>query len=353
MKIIHTADLHFDSKLEANLDSIKAKERKKELLNTFERMTEYARNNNVDAIIIAGDMFDKKRITNKTKEFVLNCINLNSSIDFFYVSGNHDEDFFIQSIDTLPKNLHIFGERWKTYNYKDIDITGINYNEMSEKYLYDTLFLNRDKTNIVIMHGPLGSHGSGINVNKLRGKGINYLALGHIHKFQKGSIDNEGVFVYPGCLEGRGFDEIGEKGFVLLNINDGNIESEFIKFAKRELHEIVIDITGCDNWVDIRKNISLKTNYIPEIDMVKVKLVGNYDINLVKQNELLNEYLNDHYFFAKVSDESKIAINPKDFEKDVSLKGEFIKNVLQSNLSDAEKNEVIEYGIKALMKEEI
>ena len=353
MKIIHTADLHFDSKLEANLDSLKAKERKKELLNTFERMTEYARNNDVDAIIIAGDMFDKKRITNKTKEFVLNCINLNSSIDFFYVSGNHDEDSFIQSIDTLPKNLHVFGERWKTYNYKDIDITGINYNEMSEKYLYDTLFLNKEKTNIVIMHGPLGSHGSGINVNKLRGKGINYLALGHIHKFQKGSIDNEGVFVYPGCLEGRGFDEIGEKGFVLLNINDGIIESEFIKFAKRELHEIVIDITGADNWVEIRKNIGLKTNYIPEIDMVKVKLIGNYNINLVKQNELLNEYLNDHYFFAKVVDESKIAINPKDFEKDVSLKGEFIKNVLQSNLSDAEKNEIIEYGIKALMKEEI
>ena len=148
MKIIHTADLHFDSKLEANLDSLKAKERKKELLNTFERMTEYARNNDVDAIIIAGDMFDKKRITNKTKEFVLNCINLNSSIDFFYVSGNHDEDSFIQSIDTLPKNLHIFGERWKTYNYKDIDITGINYNEMSEKYLYDTLFLNKESTHL-------------------------------------------------------------------------------------------------------------------------------------------------------------------------------------------------------------
>ena len=39
--------------------------------------------------------------------------------------------------------------------------------------------------------------------------------------------------------------------------------------------------------------------------MVKVKLVGNYNINLIKQNELLNEYLNDKYFFAKLSDESR------------------------------------------------
>ncbi|MBQ9900179.1 MAG: DNA repair exonuclease [Acholeplasmatales bacterium] len=354
MKIIHTADLHFDSKLETNLDALKAKDRKKELLATFERMVEYAKANGVSTIIIAGDMFDKSRISTKTKEFVLNCIALNPSIDFLYVSGNHDEDIFIESIETLPKNLYIFDERWKTINYKECDITGINYNDSSEKYLYDTLFLNKEKINIVIMHGPLGSRGSGINVNNLKGKGISYLALGHIHKFQKGSIDNDGYFVYPGCPEGRGFDEIGPKGFVLINIENNKLDSEFIPFAKRELHEVVIDITGIDSWIDVRKNVSLKTNSIPDKDMVKVRLIGNYDINLVKQIELLNEYLNEHYFFAKVVDESKIAINAKDYENDISLKGEFIRNVLQSNdLTPDEKNEIIEYGIKALMKEEI
>lgn len=353
MKIIHTADLHFDSKLEANLDPVKAKERKRELLNTFERMVDYARVNDVRAIIIAGDMFDKPRISIKTREFILNLIKLNPEIDFIYASGNHDEDSFINSIDGTYNNLHIFDSKWKTINYNDCNITGINYNEVSEKYLYDTLYLNKEIVNIVVMHGPLGSKGSGINVNALRGKGINYLALGHIHKFQKGSIDSNGIFVYPGCPEGRGFDEIGPKGFVLLEVNGGIINSTFVPFCKRELHEIVIDISGIDSFVEIRKNINLKTNSIPDKDMVKIKLVGNYNVNLIKQNELLNEYLNDCYYFAKVSDESKLAINPKDYEKDISLKGEFIRTVLQSNLSNEEKNEVIEYGIKALMKEEI
>ena len=352
MKIIHTADLHFDSKLETNLDPVKSKERKRELLNTFERMVDYARLNDVRAIIIAGDMFDKPRISIKTREFVLNLIKLNPEIDFIYASGNHDEDSFISSIDSI-NNLYVFDNKWKTINYSDCNITGINYNEVSENYLYDTLFLNKEVPNIVVMHGPLGSRGNGINVNQLRGKGINYLALGHIHKFQKGSIDSNGIFVYPGCPEGRGFDEIGPKGFVLLEVNGGIINSSFVPFCKRELHEVVIDITGIDSWTEIRKNVNLKTNSIPENDMVKVKLVGNYNINLIKQNELLNEYLNDCYYFAKVTDESKLAINPKDYEKDISLKGEFIRTVLQSNLSDEEKTEVIEYGIKALMKEEI
>jgi len=353
MKIIHTADLHFDSKLEANLDPVKAKERKLELLNTFERMVDYAKTNDVRAIIIAGDMFDKQRISIKTKEFVFNLINLNPEIDFFYASGNHDEDCFIETIDNIPNNLYIFSDKWKTINYKECDITGINYNEITEKTLYDTLFLNKERLNIVVMHGPLGSRGNGINVNALKGKGINYLALGHIHKFQKGSIDSNGIFVYPGTPEGRGFDEIGPKGFVLLEINGGIINSSFVEFAKRELHEVIIDITGIDSWTEIRKNVNFKTNSIPDKDMVKVKLVGNYDINLIKQNELLNEYLNDCYYFAKVCDESRLAINPKDYENDVSLKGEFIRMVLQSKMSAEEKAEVIEYGIKALMKEEI
>ena len=74
MKFIHCADIHLDSKMETNLSSQKAKERKKEILNTFERMVAYAVENNVKGIIIAGDMFDTARITNLTKTRVLNTI---------------------------------------------------------------------------------------------------------------------------------------------------------------------------------------------------------------------------------------------------------------------------------------
>ena len=68
---------------------------------------------------------------------------------------------------------------------------------------------------------------------------------------------------------------------------------------------------------------------------------------------MLEETLNEKYYFAKVSDESKLKINPRDYENDISLKGEFIRNVLSSDMSDDDKNMVIEYGIKALLKEEI
>lgn len=70
------------------------------------------------------------------------------------------------------------------------------------------------------MHGQIRdtSGKDKINVSKLRNKNIDYLALGHIHTFTSIKIDDRGTGVYSGCLEGRGFDECEDKGFVELTI---------------------------------------------------------------------------------------------------------------------------------------
>ena len=346
MKIIHTADLHIDSPLGTNLTILKQKERKRELLLNLERLIEYANDHIVKAIIISGDLFDKARISIKTREYVFNLIIGNPTIDFILIAGNHDETSFIDSMEIIPANLKIFDNEFSTIHYQGLDITGINY---KEKYDFNKLHLNKDTLNILCMHGDINSE---IDINKLKNKGIDYLALGHIHKYSKGEIDDRGVYAYPGTLEGRGFDEIGEKGFILLDITD-TINSKFIPFAKRKLHDISINITGMDSYLDIRRNIELKLNDISPLDMVKVRLIGNYDLNMIKQNDMLEEALNEKFYFARISDESKLRVNAKDYENDISLKGEFIRNVLSSDLSDDDKNMIIEYGIKALLKEEI
>ncbi len=346
MKIIHTADLHIDSPLGTNLTTLKQKERKRELLLNLERLIEYANDHIVKVIIISGDLFDKARISTKTREYVFNLIVGNPNIDFVMIAGNHDETSFIDSMEIIPSNLKIFDNEFSTIHYPLVDITGINY---KESYNYNSLNLNPHKLNILCMHGDINNE---IDIKKLKGRGIDYLALGHIHKYSKGEIDDRGFYAYPGTLEGRGFDEIGEKGFILLEITD-SISTKFVPFAKRKLHDVSINITGLDNYLDIRRNLELKLNDISPLDMVKVRLTGNYDLNLIKQNDMLEEALNEKFYFARISDESKLRDNAKDYENDISLKGEFIRNVLASDLSEDDKNMIIEYGIKALLKEEI
>ncbi|MBO5884595.1 MAG: metallophosphoesterase, partial [Clostridia bacterium] len=148
MKFIHCADIHLDSKMETNLSSQKAKERKKEILNTFENMIYFAQENNVTAIIIAGDLFDTARITNLTKSRVINIIQKNNNIDFLYLSGNHDESNFIELIQDPPPNLKVFKNSWTTFDYNNINITGAIIDENNSATIYDTLNLNKDKLNI-------------------------------------------------------------------------------------------------------------------------------------------------------------------------------------------------------------
>ena len=351
MQIIHTADLHLDSRLETNLDPVKAKERKRELLLSFDNLINYAKNNNVEAILISGDLFDRPKISAKTREYILGIIEDAPMIQFLLIYGNHDFNMFQEHPMGLPSNLHIFKDKWETISFKNVDITGISGEGISPA-LYDNLCLNRSKKNIVMLHGDITNLNS-IPLSMLKERNIDYLALGHLHKYQKGKLDDRGIWVYPGCLEGRGFDEEGPKGFVLLDITDSSIESKFIPFSKRILHDIKVDITNCDSWVEIRRNVTLKLTDIPQSDMIRIRLVGEYDLSLIKQNELLEQSLNQQYYFARVSDESRLRINPKEYENDISLKGEFIRNVLASKLSEDDKNRIIEYGIKALMKEEI
>ena len=105
MKLIHCADLHLDSKMNTHLGSQKAKERKTELLHTFTRMIDYAKDENVKQILIAGDLFDTRKVSATASNMVLELIQKNDDISFYYLRGNHDQIAVrhIPSPSALPK----------------------------------------------------------------------------------------------------------------------------------------------------------------------------------------------------------------------------------------------------------
>ena len=361
MKIIHCADLHLDSKMESNLDKEKAKERKNEILITFEKMVEYAKQNDVKAIIIAGDMFDKKTISVKAKNIVRDAIFSNPEIDFIYLKGNHDTEGFLEEEETVPKNLKLFNDlNWKQYEYdENINISGIEFGTKNSYDIYNSLLLEKNKVNIVVLHGQESEQSSKdkaeiINLKMLKNKNIDYLALGHIHTYKKENLDNRGIYCYSGCLEGRGFDECGDKGFVLLDIQNGKINSEFIPFAGRRFYEVNVDLTNIYENSKIEKKIEEEIKDIPSNSLVKIVLVGERELGSDIDIDYFQKKFESKFYFLKIKDKQKIKIDYMKYKNDVSLKGEFIRLVLdQENLDDEEKNEVIIAGIKALSGETI
>ncbi|MBQ7973868.1 MAG: DNA repair exonuclease, partial [Clostridia bacterium] len=271
--------------------------------------------------------------------------------------GNHDESNFISTIEELPNNLKVFNQTWTTFDYGDIKISGVVVNDNNAPTIYDTLRLEPNNLNIVVMHGQINqydvkSKAEVVNLTKLKNKSIDYLALGHIHTYEKKPLDQRGVYCYAGCLEGRGFDECGEKGFVLLNIENKSIRTEFVSFAKRKLIELRFDISGYDSWFDIEEQVLTMSKDLSPESLLKVVLVGKYSVKLDKHLKMLEQKL-ERFYFVKIKDESTLQVSFKDVEKDLSLRGEFIRKVLSSKLTDEEKESTILVGLKALFGEDL
>ncbi len=354
MKFIHCADLHIDSRMKTHLNVQQANDRRREILLTFERMVNYAIENDVSAILIAGDMFDTSAISSSTKKRIRDIIQENSNLDFLYLAGNHDESNLIEEFVGL-ENLKTFDKKWTSYDYGDVRITGCKTTKNTN---YDLLSLDREKVNIVMLHGQIVQHNveqnnENIPLPMLKNKNIDYLALGHIHSYESQQLDNRGVYAYSGCLEGRGFDECGKKGFILIEVKGDNIRHEFVPFASRELFDITYDLSNGQDWFDVERGIIDAVSESPTSSMVKVTLVGKYPLSLEKQIDFTEKKLNSTFYFAKIKDNSSLKLDEKDYSLDMSLRGEFIRKVMASDMSQEDQDAIILMGVRALEGEDI
>ena len=358
MKFIHCADLHLDSKIDG-LPSDKSKIRRDEILRTFECLCDYASVNSVSAVIIAGDMFDTARVTTKTRDRVFNAIKKNFNVDFLYLSGNHDDENFISASETLPENLKVFGESWSNFRYGNVTISGVILNALNSRAIYDMLKLSEQEINIVCMHGQVAGYKSDeaaeiISIPRLKDKFIDYLALGHIHSYSKGDIDHRGKYAYSGCLDGRGFDELGDKGFVLIEVENEKLNTEFVNFSSRNLEVFEFNVEDFSEWYSASEQLFIEIkSAFKQTDLIKVVLKGSHKTDFYIDKDNLSNRLNEYFFFAKVYDRTELKVEPEDYLMDKSVRGEFVRAVWESDMSAEDKRKVILCGLNALKGEEI
>lgn len=349
MKIIHCADIHLGSKLTSKFPEKASRTRRNELRSTFSKMIDFAKQNEVKVIILSGDVFDSDTPLVKDKDLFYDAVRSNPEIDFLYLKGNHDKDGSY-SQGAIP-NLKTFDNSGITsYTYENVVISGIELGRTNAVSFYSMIELDKDKLNILMLHGEV-SDSMGecrVKLSELRNKGIDYLALGHIHSHKIAKLDDRGVWAYSGCLEGRGFDECGEKGFVLLDVQQGSITPQFQPFACRTIHKIEFDVSGCGSLYDISQQLKSRTSTLPNDDILRVELTGELskDIDL-SDEDIISEL--DSFFFVNVKNKTTVKINADDYTQDRSLIGEFVRGVYDNeDYDDEQKNKLAALGVKLL-----
>lgn len=346
MKFLHTADIHLGSKLDSKFPREVANVRKEELRSTFLRMVNYAVEQHVQAIILAGDVFDGDTPTLRDRDFFYGVVKSTPDIDFLYLKGNHDTAAYVQ--EELP-NLKTFGTQWTKYRYGNVVVAGAELTEENAASVYSTLQLEEADLNIVVLHGQAGdsSGKDRVNLPRLRDKHIDYLALGHVHKPRFGRLDQRGQFAYSGCLEGRGFDEPGEHGFVLLQTN-GIVTPTFVPFACRTVEECDVDISGVNDGYTAFLRVKQQVQFVPG-NIYRINLVGELDADVDVSESDVARYLADMCFFADVKDKTGRRFDVAAYRDDMSLRGEFVRTVwAREDLDEEQKSRIAAIGLRAL-----
>ena len=355
MKIIHTGDIHIGA-FRGGLPKEKAALRRSEITDGFRRLCIFARENGVAAVLIAGDLFDSASVLQSEKAAVLSAIENAKPTVFFYVSGNHDTDALDGQV--LPDNMYRFDKNygWASYEIgENVCVTGMDTKYFSDR-TFAALSLRAEKTNIVLLHGDITSGTKeSIPLAALQNKGVDYLALGHIHKpdVQTLRLDSRGVYRYCGCLEGRGFDEAGERGFFLLDIQGRSIREKFYTLSTRKVVEVRVDISACQNYYDVENAVLSASKDTDAKHVVKIVLCGGYTERLKKDVSLLEVRLSERFFAIRIVDESRLVPDGTLSENDRSERAEFIREVEKYEWDEKFRDEILEVGLKALAGEDI
>ncbi len=362
MKLIHTADWHLSSPMECRLPTEKAELRRRELLTRFADMIAYAKENGIDAVLLCGDLSDDGVLPYAQQDYVLSLIEDAAPIRFFLIAGNHDRisdktfgGCFTRARRDLPENLTVFGDTWGSSDLSaQVSVHGRSL--PAHAIPADIPVFAADRYNIVMLHGEisessavLGGENENIPLCALRGKQIDYLALGHEHTFRHKKLDARGTWCYPGCPEGRGFDECGKHGFVVLTLDGTHCRgASFVPFAKREIHDLRLDVSEPDGGIYAAEQaLGALVHGIPSSDLVRVTLCGAASSDSGLDLRYLQNRLEERFFYAELRDRRTVKNDAAD-DGDVSLRGAFIRAAAALDLPEDEKNAVLRCGLAAL-----
>jgi DNA repair exonuclease SbcCD nuclease subunit len=303
-------------------------------------------------------MFDADRVLRRAQKYALGVINGAPEVKFLYFKGNHDSGFDFGAGD-LPENLKIFDSPvWQYFSPEGEEFTFAGISSLDSEESYEALSLDEDKINVVVLHGQdaSGVGADKINLRLLKKKGIDYLALGHIHAYRQEKLDKRGIWAYSGCIAGRGFDECGEKGFLVVDIDNNKksdrVSVEFVRSENvRGFYSVSVDLSGTDGISDVRGVLDEALSCVERDSAVKVVLCGELDEDSLVDPVAIERSLENEFFFVKVTDRTKIALCAEKYANDVSLRGEFVRLAQDSKMSAEMRECVLRYGLAALKGE--
>ncbi len=243
IKILHSADWHLDAPL------LGKEELKKALASVPVKLANLCKEENCDLVLLSGDLFDGAPSADSVA--ALKKALAQMEVPVFITPGNHDfvAPGSIWLTEVWPENVTVFTENQvKSLVLEGLDCTvyGASFTSMDCPALLEGFRASHTtRYGIGIFHGDptmVSSPYNPITQTQIRQSGLDYLALGHIHK--AGSLlCGDTLCLWPGCPMGKDYGEPGEKGAYIITL-DTSVTSKFVALDTPRFYDLTLTLAG-------------------------------------------------------------------------------------------------------------
>lgn len=287
MKFIHTADLHLDMPFDGIKNDLETPTSLWQALKnapyvSFQKIVDQAITKQIDFMLIAGDVFDSKNQSIKALSFFIEQMNrLNDAqIPILLSFGNHDFQPDEGQHFDFPENVFIFPKEVTTHELtlhdgKRVAITSFSYpsQAVTNDLVQDFPLKGNVDYQIGMVHGEIGKDGEDnyapFTISEMKSRGYDYWALGHIHK--RSELNQSPMIEYPGDIQGRHKNEVGEKGYLLVDDQNGQLTKTFVATSTIIFSPMKIKI---DETMDITMVVNQILTTLKDQDFTELHLIN-------------------------------------------------------------------------------
>ena len=354
LRFLHAADLHLDSPFEATRAG-KAAVRRAEQRLLLQRLAELVRQEQLQLVLLPGDLLDSALSYAETGETLCACLR-RMAVPVFIAPGNHDwySAHSPYARLPLPENVHVFTKN----ELEAVSLPALGARVYGAAYtgpesppllsgfraeadgLYNLLCLHAEVTKGPSRYAP-------IREEELAASGLHYAALGHIHKASGLKKAGGTWYSWPGCPEGRGFDECGEKTVSIVELDGADCRLRPVCIARRRYEILSVNVTGSDPLLAVHSQLPDDTAR----DVYRVVLTGEVDAPPDLQR--LQANLSELFYALQLRDETRLRQSVWDRAGKDSLRGLFLKKLCdEAESASPERRRLIEqaarWGLAAL-----
>jgi DNA repair exonuclease SbcCD nuclease subunit len=293
--ILHCADLHLDATFAGQLPASAGNSRRAALRSTLSRILALAREHAADALTIAGDLFEHDYATLDTAEFLRQEFASLAPMRVLITPGERDPytETSLYALTRWPDNVHVFppGPLSPVALASNLTLWGAGCPPEPGHSTLATFGAGEPGVNLLLLHATLagvpepdGREIYRVDEANLRGTGIGFALLGHLHT-ARGRTDCAPAWIYPGSPEPLSLAEAeGDHQVILLTVDDGACTARGLPISCWRYHQVRVDLSGCTSTEEARAIVTGALQRLPggvdELSICRITLTGRRHLDL-------------------------------------------------------------------------